>query len=1411
MVVLLGLFGACMAEAGSQPGWVAAWGYNAYGQTDVPPGLTNVVAIAAGYFQSLALKADQTVVAWGLSNLGQTSVPPGLSNVVAIAAGYYHNLALKGDGTVVAWGLDNTNVPPGLSNMVAIAGGVRHSLALQSNGIVVAWGGDNDYGQTSVPPGLSNVVAIAAGYYHSLALKADGTVMAWGYNGSGRTDVPAGLSNVAAIAGGGSHSLALQSNGIVVAWGDNYYGQTNVPPGLSNVVAIAGGGNHSLALQSNGTVMVWGDNYYGQTNVPPGLSNVVAIAGGGNHSLAITLSPAIPSSLPAAISLALGAGTNLSVAVWSGSPFACQWSLNGLPMTGATGTSLDISNFDLTKAGVYSVVVTNPYGYATAATVLRLTNSPVVLVDGVDVGGGAVSRIDSSQVTMSSTFGSNANIYYTLDGSEPDFAATPYSGAFTLTNSANIRAIAYSFAHTNWAEAAPIYVQIAQTYPLSASTPGGGSISVSPAAYSGGNRYLSNAIVTLTATPSNGWSFVNWTGDSTATTDVTTVVMDQPRTVQAVFGTSLNLFTNGGGQLLLSPPTGPYAFGSTVQLTALPSPGYYFFGWSGAASGFANPLLFTITTASEITALFASLEANQVSLTVPVIGGGTVVVNPSKSVYTNGDMVTLTAVPATSFSGWSGDASGTLNPLVLTLNTSKCVTATFSLFGSLQVMLSPTGAVSAGAQWQLDGGPWQESGTTLSNLTVGAYAVSFFPVVGWITPSNQTVTVASGETTNLNETYVGLGNIQVTINPTNAATGGAQWALDGGPWQNSGTTLSNLMVGTHTVTFTNVAGWTTPTNQTVAVNLGQTTVVAAAYVQEFGNLQVTLSPAGAIILGAQWQLDNGPWRNSGATLTNIPVATHTVSFSAVPGWASPTNRQVVIAFNQTAHVSGIYQQQGAVQVAIHPAAAVIAGAQWQLDGGAWQNSGAVLANIPAASHTVSFLTISGWVTPAAQSVTVSAEGTNAVIGIYTGLGYSYATIAGTAGSSGWADGTNTTALFHTPVGITVDLQTNLYIADTGNSVIRRLTPTTNGWVSSTIAGLAGYPGNVDGTDTRARFEYPTGVAVDTNGNIYVADQVNSTVRRISPAGTNWVVSTIAGLAGNYGSANGTNDVARFHYPAGVAVDLAGNVYVADQINSTIRKLTPLGSNNWAVTTIAGTPGVNGSTDGTNSAARFYWPSDLSVDSSGNIFVADTFNNTIRKITPVGANFLVGTVCGMAGVNGSVDGTNSGALLDGPAGISLDVFGNLFVADSYSSVIRKITPVGTNWVVNTIGGWAYVPGTKDGTNSTARFNAPYGVCANAEGIIFVADTDNDTIRAGTPVYPPLPIPSLTGVNQTTNAFGFSWSAVSGLSYQVQYKTNLSQPDWSNLGSAILATNTTMTVSDPIALGPSQRWYRVALLP
>ncbi len=696
IVLSLCVSGASLADAASQPNAVVAWGYNADGETNVPPALANVAAIAGGGYHSLVLQSNGTVVAWGQNGYGQTTVPAGLTNVAAIAGGGFHSLALQSNGAVVAWGYNGygqTSVPPGLTNVAAIAGGGYHSLALQSNGIVVAWG-HNAYGQTSVPPGLSNVTAVAGGGYHSLALQSNGMVAAWGHNLYGQVTVPAGLSNVTAIAAGFYHSLALQSNGTVVAWGYNGYGQVLVPPELTNVVAIAAGGYHNLALLSDGTVVAWGYNGYGETNVPPGLSDVAAIAGGLDHSLAIAPLLVEP---PPAVSLALGGDTNLSVTVWFGSPFSCQWSLNGIPLAGATGTSLLISNFDLTAAGLYSVAITSQFRSAILCTDVRLTNSPIVLVDGVDVGGGAVSRTNVSQITMTSTFGPDAEIYYTLDGSDPDFAATPYSGAFTLTNSATIRAIAYNFAYSDWAEAASISLEIIPLYPLSASSPGGGSIITSPLAYDGGILYVSNTVVTLTAMPSIGWSFAFWTGDSSDATNVTTVVMDQPRTVQALFDTSLTLLTNGSGQVLLNPAAGPYLYGSTVQLTALPSPGYYFFGWANAASGFANPLLFTVTNSTPgITALFAALKPSQLSLTVLPEGNGTVLINPARNVYTNGETMTLTAVPASDslFTGWSGDAAGGLNPLVLALDSNKLIMANFAVAPVFQTVMQSAGTVT---------------------------------------------------------------------------------------------------------------------------------------------------------------------------------------------------------------------------------------------------------------------------------------------------------------------------------------------------------------------------------------------------------------------------------------------------------------------------------------------------------------------------------------------------------------------------------------------------------------------------------------------------------------------------------------------------------------------------------------------
>lgn len=337
-------------------GRVVGWGYNYYGQaTGVPtPGspycstglvqvagevVTNAVAAAGGYYYSLVLKADGTIVLAG-GAYGETNVPAGLSNIVSIAAGSFHCLALRSNGTVVAWGeysAGQTNVPSGLSNVVAVAAGSHHSLALRRDGTVVAWGWGDD-GQTNVPAGLSNVVAIAADQYNSLALRRDGTLVVWGYNDwywQGPLPVPPGLTDVVAADGGSTHILALKADGTVVAWSRPHasyeeFGQTNVPAGLSNVAAIAAGDYHNLALRSNGTVVAWGTGYwnYGQANVPANLSNVVAITAGAESSAALKSDGTIvwwgragldpPSDLTNVLAISAGKYFNLALTAGGG-------------------------------------------------------------------------------------------------------------------------------------------------------------------------------------------------------------------------------------------------------------------------------------------------------------------------------------------------------------------------------------------------------------------------------------------------------------------------------------------------------------------------------------------------------------------------------------------------------------------------------------------------------------------------------------------------------------------------------------------------------------------------------------------------------------------------------------------------------------------------------------------------------------------------------------------------------------------------------------------------------------------------------------------------------------------------------------------------------------------------------------
>lgn len=320
MVVLLPA-----APTAAATGGVLAWGLNSDGQTNVPAGLTDVTAVAAGNYHSLALKNDGTVVGWGANDFGQSAPPVGLTGVRAIAAGNHHSLALKNDGTVVGWGANysgQVDVPAGLSDVVAVAAGLSHSVALRGDGSVISWGNDSG-GQTVVPDGLDNVTAIAAGAYHTAALKSDGTVVSWGENSFGVVDTPDGLRDVIAIAAGGYNTMALKGDGTLVVWGWNADGQLDVPNGLNDVVAIAVGFGHLLVLQRDGTVVAWGRNDVGQTNVPTGLRHVSAISGA-YHTLVAQQSGSTPADVapPVAAPVALPAA---NAAGWNNGDVTVTW------------------------------------------------------------------------------------------------------------------------------------------------------------------------------------------------------------------------------------------------------------------------------------------------------------------------------------------------------------------------------------------------------------------------------------------------------------------------------------------------------------------------------------------------------------------------------------------------------------------------------------------------------------------------------------------------------------------------------------------------------------------------------------------------------------------------------------------------------------------------------------------------------------------------------------------------------------------------------------------------------------------------------------------------------------------------------------------------------------------------------
>jgi len=340
-----------------------------------------------------------------------------------------------------------------------------------------------------------------------------------------------------------------------------------------------------------------------------------------------------------------------------------------------------------------------------------------------------------------------------------------------------------------------------------------------------------------------------------------------------------------------------------------------------------------------------------------------------------------------------------------------------------------------------------------------------------------------------------------------------------------------------------------------------------------------------------------------------------------------------------------------------------------------------------------------------------------------GQSYSFSTLNGPPDKARFIANGSARLSFGYPYGVAVDRTGNIYVVEAGlnEDIARTIWKITPAGVMSSFAGSIA-PGYVADAD----WVTPSGIAVDDAGNVYVVD-VSNRLRKWTPAGAE---STLAG-SGSPGFADGTGVAAQFKYPTGLAVDKAGNIFVADNGNRRIRKVTPAG----VVSTLAGS-GVAGYADGAGASARFSAPNGVAVDNAGNLFVTDgsnifpgatgdqpdLLNFSVRKVTPAG---VVSTLAG-SNVSGYADAVGAEARFDFPNGVAVDGDGNVYVTDIWNGRIRKVTPSGA---VSTIGGPGIFRGDIDGAGDAAQFFWPKGLAVDSAGALYVADTQNGRLRKG----------------------------------------------------------------------------------
>lgn len=365
----------------------------------------------------------------------------------------------------------------------------------------------------------------------------------------------------------------------------------------------------------------------------------------------------------------------------------------------------------------------------------------------------------------------------------------------------------------------------------------------------------------------------------------------------------------------------------------------------------------------------------------------------------------------------------------------------------------------------------------------------------------------------------------------------------------------------------------------------------------------------------------------------------------------------------------------------------------------------IASDLTTASHTIAsdleYETTYYWKVVAKDGKGGEAEST--ISSFETKKDQAVSTVAGS--TAGFNNGTSTNAKFNRPVGIARDTNGNLFIADNNNHIIRKITP--NG-VVTTLAGSVGNSGSADGTGTSAKFNSPTDIVIDALGNLFVSDFQNHKIRKITPNG---VVTTFAG-SGAAGNTNGQGTAAQFNRPYGLALD-GSTLYVAETGNHKIRRVTAGGT----VSNYAGS--IQGNLNGTLTSARFNSPTSLAIHNNI-LYVVESFGNRIRKIENNQVTNFVGS---SDGAPGNVDGTGTDARFKAPEGITVDANGNLFITERGNHQIRKITPAGVVTKITGTGSSGY----QDGNLDEALFNSPMDLTMGENGVFYVSDFLNHKIR------------------------------------------------------------------------------------